>query len=133
MHKLLEILGELFDVLTGPSKTTVSIGRAKQSTFTLKQTLMGPDIEVSVTSRQIVYHQRYERWWIFDRHRTVYEVVGNASEEYHARLTPQFFEPVIYPMLCHPLLQWTEYPHVYAINAFLDRTLPSHETVRVTL
>lgn len=121
----LEVLGELIDVLTGPSITSHYLGNVRHETFALRPTNISHDVEVEVRSRRIVYHTRYLRQWIPDKRVTVYEVTGIAPPEFREKVDHRFFDVLTYPMLCNGLLKWTEYPHTLAIHAFLERIHPT--------
>lgn len=123
---LRELFGELLDTLMGPSITRIHDGETKNATYKLSPTVNDPSIEIGVRSTQIIFETRYKRFWIPNRKRTVYEVVGFAPPEHQHLLDARLLEVITYPMLCHPLLRWTAYPHVYAIDAYVDRVhIPS--------
>lgn len=124
MRWFLELMGALFDTLKGPSITNTYEGRMKHEIHQLRPSKSDFNVDVCVQSRQIVYMTTYTRWWVPNHKRTVYEVRGVASDDWRGRLPEGFFDTVTYPLLCSSLLQWTEYPHVIAIHAFMDRLSP---------
>ena len=116
----METLGQLLDALAGPSVTTTYVGHVKHETFQVNTCYM-ESICFSVQSKQIVYHTRYLRPWIPDTHHAIYEVTGLVPDPYRDRVDPLFLATVTYPALCNDLLKWTQYPHILAIHAFIDR------------
>lgn len=133
MSKILEVLGELLDRVIGPSYTCTYLTNSRHSIEKVRSTVNGPDIDVGVTSRRIVFRTHYERWWMPDVTLVVFEVVGHVPEESKHLLDPRVLQPVTYPLLCNPLLKWTRYPHFYAINAYVDRIRPKHQPYQVSL
>lgn len=121
MPTFLELVGGLIDRWRGSNFTRIYSGNKETEVHHLKSKVLEDDFFVTITSRRIIYLTTYRRWWIPNRRTTVYEVVCSASPEVRAKLDPIFFKPVIYPLLCSRLLQWTPYPHIYAIHAFLGQ------------
>lgn len=126
MRRIFEVIGEVLDSVKGPSSTRMILGVSKFTTHTVRPDVRGEAIDVGIRSRQVVFRTEYRRWWIPNIQRTVYEVVGYAPEEYRDQFNPCLFEPMTYPMLCNRLLKWTEYPHLYAIHAYMDRAIPAN-------
>lgn len=124
MFRLRRWLGALINVLRGPSRTEIFHGKTHNQIETLRPKWCTDDIDVGISSRQIVYVTKHKRWWVPDAKRVVFEVVCHAPKEMMGEFNPELFIPVTYPLLCTVLLKWTKYPHYYAINAYLDRLSP---------
>ncbi len=133
MRWFIEVLGELYDALKGPSITQVFEGKVKNEIVRMHATAVQDDVVVYVQSRQIIYRTTYSRLWVPSHCRTVYEVVCVAPEYLREKLDARFFIPTVYPMLCNPLLKWTEYPHAMAINAFIDGIRGIHTPFQMSL
>lgn len=125
-QKMGEGVGILVDAVKGPNYTYIYEGKDKEHTEQVDLSSVGY-VDVKVVSKQIIYRTRYKRWWIPDSIDTLYEVCGSVPAEMmlelEGKVSPLFFQPAIYPLLCSRLLRWTSYPHTYAINAYLDRLL----------
>lgn len=133
MGWLLEVLGEFWDTILGPNTTRIHDGETKNATYQMTPTVNDPSIEIGIRSRQVIFETRYDRFWIPNRKRTVYEVVGYAPDDHRHLLDPRLFEPVTYPLLSIFLLRWTEYPHVYAIRAYIDRVHQPTPPIKVSI
>lgn len=128
----LEQIGILVDAIKGPSVTRIYHGSDKHHIETIHPTVDGY-VDVTVVCKQVIYHTHYLRWWIPDSKRTVYEVCGEAIPELMekvARVAPLFFVPVTYPMLSNPLLRWTDYPYVMAIQAYCTQVLDHAKAIQ---
>lgn len=127
MRLLKRVGGILLDALTGPCETAEWRIESHYQTFQhspseLPRALAHVPLQaVVVESRRIVYRTYYKRRWIPDRVRLVFQVQGRCPDAIRALLPPAFFETMVYPCLSNNWLRWTEYPHVAAINAFIDR------------
>ena len=121
MRRLLNVLGELIDAVTGPSETHLVPEPYPNQIRRYHPSTLSEDESVYVQSRKRLYCTRRTRWWIPDRYSAYYEVSGHADCKLASRLPPAFFDTVIYPNLGNPLLRDTEYPHLYAIQAFMAR------------
>lgn len=134
MRWLMEAFGALLDAFIGPSVTTRRNMEVRNARFELRPTVNDPEMEIGIASRHVVYVTRYLRWGV-SLTRSVFEVQGFAPEDVRHKLDERLFEHVCYPMLCVGVLKWTEYPHVYAIRAYLERVLPDHlhNPIRVRL
>ncbi len=130
MRWITEVMGELLDAFLGHSTTQMLTGETRNTSLKLRPTISDPALDLGVESRQVIYETIYHRWWGFRVRRFVYEVVGYAPDEIKDRFDPRLFQKATYPMLCLPWLKWTEYPHVYAIRAFLDR-IPTTQDQRI--
>lgn len=130
MRKFKEILGELIDTIAGPSSTFLFTDQEKHALVVLEPTFLNKTTQLRVVSKRITFLTVYDRWYIPRRFRTVYEVVGVVEDKQDV-LDPRLFEKVTYPMLTFHILKWTQYPHLYAINAYLDRVLTKHEILSV--
>lgn len=130
MRKIKEILGELIDAIAGPSTTFLYADQERHALVELEPTFLNRTTQLRVVSKRITFLTVYKRWYIPRRYRTVYEVVGVAEDKQDI-LDPRLFEKVTYPMLTFRILKWTQYPHLYAINAYLDRVLTKHEILSV--
>lgn len=133
MHWVKEMLGELLDAFLGPNHTKIQDGETKNATFEMSPNVNDPSIQIGIRSRQVIYVTIYERWWIPNWTRTVYHVQGYAPDSYKEQLDPRLFDQVTYPMLSSWLLMWTHYPHVYAINAYVDRVHQPQPLVKVSI
>lgn len=121
MFWLMKCLGYIVDFLRGPCETVEVEGDTGTRSFRYSPDNLPGSTEVFVESRRIVYRTIYRRRWVPNSSRSVYRVQGNAPAELRPRINPAFFEVVYYPTLCNWFLRWTEYPHVYATLAFIDR------------
>lgn len=124
MRWLLKASGILWDAITGPCETSEVTGDFPNQYHHYMPDILPSDQKARVVSRKILYRTRYRRWWIPDRHFALYQVCGVAEGQVQGELVPRFFEPLLFPSLSNWLLRDTEYPHVYAVNAFLDRVYP---------
>lgn len=127
MRRIIEVTGELLDAVLGHSTTHILTGVTRNASLKLRPTSHDDMLDIGVESRQVIYETIYHRWWGLRVRHFVYEVVGHAPEEHRSQFDPRLFEKVTYPMLCLPLLKWTEYAHVYAIRAFLERIPTTHD------
>lgn len=127
MHVLMEIFGALMDAILGRSVTTIYTRETKNASFKMRPSVNNPELDIGIQSRQVVFKTVFDRWWVPTIKRTVYLVTGYAPDEYKAQFDPRLFEEVTYPMLCLKMLKWTEYPHVYAIRAYLERVPTPHD------
>ncbi len=124
-------LGVFIDAVKGPSVTAMYEGESKNTVELLR--LDETDFNLSVSAREVIYHTKYARAWIPDTRHTVYEVFGTVNDAYREYFDPRLFQTVTYPMLCTPLLKWTRYPHVYAINTHINRVYPAGLPFRIDL
>lgn len=127
-----KVIGEILDFALGPSKTVTYLGMVGHATETIDTTWMGR-YRIEIISRQFVYCTVYERWYIPNRRRAVYEVSSNVPSELRELVDPKLLDVVTYPTLCISLLRWTKYPHIYAIIAFLDRIHPGRHRNEIRL
>lgn len=124
MSKILLWIGKVLEIIRGPSFTTIVQGNTEHSTHSIRPTNLDSNIDVFVESRQVTYITRYKRKWVPNVNRSIYVVSGFISPENDNRIDSRLFESVTYPLLCSRLLINTPYPHLFAINAFLDRIVP---------
>lgn len=132
--RILEIIGEYYDALKGPSTTSVYPGQSRNEIYRISPNdAEGATFQIGFESRQIVYHTHYRRWWVPDERHSLFEVIGTAPMDVRPHIDPRLLDPVTYPMLCNRLLQWSRYPHVLAILAYLDRVQMALQPYRVSL
>jgi hypothetical protein len=125
MDRLIAFLGLLVDWVLGPKQVLLHRGEVQYDSQTLRATYAGLPEKLTITSKQVMYHVKYQRSWVPDRKRSVYIVVCEIGDEFKDRFNPHLFIPQTFPILCNPLLHHTEYPHTYAIHAFLDQFFPN--------
>lgn len=123
----LELIGGLVNRFKGPNYTRVYQGNKETEFHYLRSKLFGEDFCVTITSRRIIYYTVYRRWWIKNRFKTIYVVVGSAKPEVMEQLGPCLFQSKVYPLLCSKFLAWSTYAHIYAIDAFLENALRTDE------
>lgn len=122
MSTFLEHVGGIIDRWWGSNYTREFNYRPESATQSLQSRVTEDGYHLTITSRRKTYVTTYRRWLFrVHRHRVVYEVVCTAPPEVKEKLDPIFFIPVTFPLLCNRLLQWTPYPHILAIHAFLER------------
>ncbi len=119
MNWLAVKFGELMEFLKGPSRTSVYLGEAFDRTVTV--TYDGDNFKFVITSRRVVYRSQFRWWWLPISKKAIFEVVGQLIEGDGTNLDPRLLEKVVFPNLCSERLLSTEYPHVRAIGAYLDR------------
>jgi hypothetical protein len=119
-HTPLSRVGTLIHALLGPSETTVKEGPPKSRRISIRTDASESWPQATVHCVRSVYRTRYKRFWIPNVHRTLYTVSIVVDPEVLERYGEAPFAPVTFPLLCNPLLQWTTYPHLVAIFAFLD-------------
>lgn len=133
MKWLMEKLGVLMNKIVGDRITVEITGPMSERQLTLRPSLADEDVEIGVKITQYLYRTNYSRWWMPHTVDSVYRVVAFAPEETRAKLDQRLFEPLVYPLLCNPLLRNTKYPHMYALHAFLDRFGPFYPTIKCEL
>lgn len=133
MEWLSQKVGWLLDMLTGPRTTSVYDGGVKHKTERLRPHFVPNEVEIGVISKRIIYRTRYKRWWVPDSFRCVFEVTAYAPAEFRDKVDPRLFETHYYPSLCNRWVAESQYGHLYAIHAFLDRLTPIKPTTEVPL
>lgn len=131
MQWILEVLGELIDSFMGPSRTTHVRDDRRFACFELESTEDGPAGILTIRSQRLIYRTTFDRWYIPDVHRTVFEVVGLALPDQRRSLNPLLLQTVVFPALSISLLKWTRYPHYYAIHAYMDRASMIYDRKRL--
>lgn len=123
MKKILARIGTLLNRLKGPRNTTILTDGSISQTYTVRLGDTESPVDIYVQSQRIIYRTTYARWWVPDVVQCVYQVCGYAADdvEYRSSIPAAYFETVHYPSLGGALLKWTDYPHLYAIHAFIDR------------
>lgn len=116
--------GTLVEFIRGPSVTTIYDGRSKSAVEQLRPTHDSGNVDLLLEAREIIFVTHYRRRWIPDVKRAVYEVHGSVNVDYRHLFDERLFDSVTYPMLCHPFLRGTRYPHLYAMLAHLGRCYP---------
>lgn len=122
-HTPLSRMGAFLDWLLGPSSTTVAQGPAKTRILSIDTDQGGDWPRATMSCQQLVYRTQYKRWWVPSVKRTLYVVSMAVPQTLLDKYGPDAFAPRTYPLLCNDLLQWTTYPHVHAIHAYLDDLL----------
>lgn len=123
VHTPLSRVGAMIDWLLGPSSTSTIQGPAKTRTLTIQSEGSGVWPRATLSCQRLVYKTQYKRWWVPTEHRTLYVVSMSVPDEVIERHGAEAFASVTYPLLCNYFLQWTTYPHVCAILAYLDDLL----------
>jgi hypothetical protein len=121
MQMLRQWMGSVIDLIKGPSKTSIHYGKAEDARTLLRPNNLTFDVQVGIECRRIVYLTEYKRWWIADQQMTMYEVQGHAPNHIAEGMDERLFERITYPLLCNKFLEWTPFPHYYAIRAYLAR------------
>lgn len=119
-HTPLSRVGSWLDWLLGQSHTTITQGPAKTRSLTLRTDQTGDWPRATITCARVVYHTRYKRWWVPSVVQSLYEVSIEVTDDVLTTYGAACFPSVTYPLLCNHLLQWTTYPHVCAIQTYLD-------------
>jgi len=128
-HSPLSLVGSAMHWLLGPSVTTVTEGPAKSRCVSIPTDTTDPWPQATVSCVRVIYRTQYTRWWVPNVNRTLYTVSMDVPPALRVRYGDELFEPVTYPLLCNHLLQWTTYPHLTAILAYLDALLVKLERV----
>jgi hypothetical protein len=123
MKSLVKVLGVLHDAVMGPCNTTLSDSHPVNAVQRFSPDALANKSEVFVESRRLVYKTVYRRPWIPNKLSIIFLVTGYAPDHYRDKLPPEFFETVSYPNLASYLLRWSDYPHVFAVDAFVSRFL----------
>lgn len=139
MSTFLEHVGGIIDRWGGGNYTLELNLRPETATQSLSSRVTEDGYHLTITSRRKTYVTTYRRRFLLGTrrkiHRVVYEVSCTAPVDIQTQLDPAFFIPVTYPLLCNRLLQWTPYPHILAIHAFLERipqlSRTSHRTMEM--
>lgn len=109
--------------LIGESTTRVIQGPPKTRTLVLRADHRANWPRGTISCTRIVYKTRYRRFWVPNLTHSLYQVELNVPDEVRKRFPAEFFDTVTYPLLCNSWLEWTTYPHVCAIQAYLDTLL----------
>lgn len=116
-------IGEFWSRLLGESTTIVESGPPRTRTLVLRADHKEVWPRATVACTRIVYKTIYKRFWVPNVSQSLYRVEiyvpSKVLEDYPA----SYFEPVVYPPLCNRWLEWTTYPHLQAIHAFMDTLL----------
>lgn len=116
---ILKKLGEFIEFLKGPGITVVNVGDTVHKTVIVAFE-SGP-MRYEIISQRITYKTKFSRVWIPSVRKAVFEVQGRLYEANSYNLDPRLTEKVTFPNLCNFTLLDTDYPHVRAIGAYLDR------------
>ena len=111
----------IMDLLHGESRTVKIRGPSKMRTVVLKSPHTSDIPMTTVVSTRLVFKTIYRRLWMPSKSRSLYRVEIYVPEELRNRYPEDFFSPVTYPTLCSRWFQWSSYPHLKAITAYLDR------------
>jgi len=123
VHTPLSRAGAVIHWLLGESSTRVIQGPSRTRTLVLRSDHQADWPRGTVTCSRIVYKTIYRRPWIPSTTHSLYHVEMHVPDEVRARYPAEYFESVTYPLLCNPWLEWTTYPHLCAIHAYLDTFL----------
>lgn len=131
MNWLSQKIGWLIDIIQGPRTTRVFEGGTKFQYEKVRPMIASEDVDVGILSTRTIYRTVYERWWMPDHYRCIFTVTCIVPEHMRGSLDPRLLETIHYPTLCNRLLEDSQYGHIYAIHAFLDRILlkPKHTQV----
>lgn len=132
-HTPLSRVGSWLQWLLGPSHTSATQGPSKTRSLTLRTDQSGDWPRATITCVRVVYRTCYERWWVPTAIRSLYEVSIEVTDEVQATYGASCFPTVTYPLLCPLLLNWTTYPHVCAIVAYLDAMTARMRAINHTL
>ncbi len=116
---LCRLFGEFIEWLKGPSETTVVSGETRHQSATVSY--VRGELHLEITSHRIIYLIRYPRSFWPNVKRAIFEVEGRVLSGDANGVNPKLLERVIFPNLSSRGLLHTEYPHVRAIGAYLDR------------
>lgn len=122
--------GKWIETIRGPSVTITHKGRRKSAIEQLRPSQEYGDVDLILEAREVIFKTHYRRAWIPDVKRSVYEVQGSVNERYRHLFDAKLFEQVTYPLLCHPALRGTRYPHLFAMLAYLNRVYPTNHPFR---
>jgi len=119
-------MGYIAEWLKGRRVTTIHHGIDSNRIEHLKPSLDGSDeIDLKLEAREVIYITRYKRWYMPNRKRSVFYVKGSVNDKYKDLFDAKMFEEAVYPLLCSRLLMGTGHPHVHAMNAYLERVIPT--------
>ena len=130
-HTTLSRIGSFLHWLLGPSTTSVTQGPIKTRTLSIPSDDTDEWPKATVICTRIVYRTSYKRRWVPAVHRTLYEVSIIVPPEVLAKYGQAHFQTTTYPLLCNRLLEWTTYPHICAILAYLDTLLDALKKPRL--
>ena len=117
--KLLRFFGAFTEWLKGPSETVAVSGETRHQSASVSYGR--GELLLEITSHRVIYLMRYPRSFWPDVKRAIFEVEGRVLSGDANEVNPKLLERVIFPNLSSRGLLHTEYPHVRAISAYLDR------------
>lgn len=107
----------------GESTTSIIQGPIRTRTLAMRSDHQEAWPHGTICCTRIVYRTVYHRFWIPNVTQSIYQVDMIVPEEVRNRHPIDFFAPAVYPLLCSSWLIWTTYPHICAIQAYLDTLL----------
>lgn len=113
-------LGEIVDWLAGPTHTEITFGPFESKSFSLITTPNERHPPATISCQRETFRTRHYRWWIPTTVRNLYHVSIAVEDSLKTRYGADLFAPRTFPLLCNRLLKWTTYPHICAIEAYLD-------------
>lgn len=119
MKWLLKAIGTVMESIKGPGTTIIQQGESLHRTATV--TYDSASLVFEITSHRVIYLSTYSRPWIPQDRRAVFEVEGKVIHGDASQVNPKLLEKVVFPNLSSRLLLHTEYPHIRAIGAYIDR------------
>lgn len=119
MKWLFRFYGALMESLKGPGDTQMLSGESRHQTASV--TFERTTLLFEITSHRIIYLTTYHRRWIPAMKRAIFEVEGRVVSGDSEEVNPLLLERVVFPNLSSRGLLHTEYPHIRAISAYLDR------------
>lgn len=120
--KLLNLLSELFTRVRGPGRTVPIPVDDHLKVYRLYPDVVDQNQErVWVESIRFDYRTTFPSWWAPPRLDSVFHVRGQTDPGLEDKVPPAFFHRQYYPRLCGRMFLNSEYPHLQAIYAFLDR------------
>lgn len=121
MNWLADIFKVLMNFIAGPFETRQVQSPIPNEVHRYVPDNLDPDEVAYVESRKIIFRQSFHRWWIPDRDYAIYQVSGYYEGPFSERLSEKFAETITFPSIGWRSFHKTDYPHLFAIHAFLDR------------
>jgi len=123
-------IGHIAERIKGKGITSIYHGIDSSRIEHLRPSIQFGDVDLKLEAKEIVYITKYKRWFIPNRKRSVFHVKGSVNEKYKDLFDPKLFEEIVYPLLCSRSLMGTGYPHIHAMNAYLERVYPTKHPYR---
>lgn len=123
IHTPLSRAGAVIDWLLGPAQSRVIQGSTRTRTLVMRSDHQADWPHGTITCSRIVYRTEYSRFWVPHTTHSLYQVETHVPDDVRQSYPVEYFETVTYPLLCNRWLEWTTYPHMCAIHAYLDALL----------